>query len=364
MALRFRCSKCGKRLTVEAAVGHDVTCPHCGQASTVPRDAKRVAAPGGAAGRQGEGGDADEEEVPEEETDTVMGWLALYLPSWGTSVVFHAALILLITFVGWGYAAAPAFEYDSQVVYQSKKKTQRRQKAKFQDAEPSRGKMTPRPSSFVKHVQNVSPDVADNKMDVLEVIGVGGGGHSLGGFEGLGTGGRGPGFFGAGGTDEASKIVYVVDRSGSMTDSIDFVKFELRRAISELPETKSFHIIFFSSGPPVEMPTRRLVDATENNKQNAFGFVDGVIPHGQTDPSVALERAFEVRPELIYLLTDGEFDRAIVDLVKRLNPGQQVTVHTIAFLYQTGEQVLKEIAEQNNGKYKFVSERDLATLGQ
>jgi hypothetical protein len=339
-------------------VGEDVNCPHCGQGSTVPRDAKRVAAPAGA-------GETDEEEAfEEEEADTAMGWLALYLPSWGSSVVFHAALILLITLFGWTYAAAPSFEYDSQVVYQAQKKTHRRQKAKFQDDEPSRGKMTPRPSSFVKHIENPVPGVADNQMDPVAVIGVGGGGRSLGGFEGLGTGGRGAGFFGAGGTDVASKIVYVVDRSGSMTDSIDYVKFELRRAISELSDAKSFHIIFYSSGPPVEMPTRRLVDATEGNKQKAFAFIDGIIPHGQTDPSEALERAFSVRPELIYLLTDGEFDRSIVDLVKRQNSGGNVTVHTIAFLYRTGEEVLKEIASQNNGKFKFVSEQDLATLGQ
>jgi hypothetical protein len=171
------------------------------------------------------------------------------------------------------------------------------------------------------------------------------------------------GFFGMPGT-RAGSIVYVVDRSGSMTDSIDYVKFELKRSIGELGEEKEFHVIFYSSGPPVEMPMRRLVNATDRNKQMAFEFIDGVIPQGETDPSKALERAFEVKPELIYLLTDGEFDKATVGLVKRLNAAGKVKVHTIGFLYSMGEQVLKQIADQNGGQYKFVTEKDLAKLNK
>lgn len=162
----------------------------------------------------------------------------------------------------------------------------------------------------------------------------------------------------------ATRIVYVVDCSGSMTDSIDFVKSELRRSIASLNPRVRFHICFYSSGPPVEMPTRKLVPATEAAKQRAFDFIGGIVPHGQTDPSVALKRAFEKTPDLIYLLTDGEFDAAIVDLVRSLNAEKKVRVSTIAFLYRTGEVTLKEIAAENWGVYKFVGEKDLPTLGE
>jgi len=149
-----------------------------------------------------------------------------------------------------------------------------------------------------------------------------------------------------------------------MTDSINYVKKELKLSISQLDEDSQFHVIFYSSGPPVEMPTRRLVNATERNKQLAFEFVNGVIAQGETDPSKALERAYSSKPEVIYLLTDGEFDRQIIDLVKRLNTGKKVVVHTIGFLYKTGEEILKKIASDNGGTYKFVSEADLAALSQ
>jgi len=314
----------------------------------------------------------------DEGTETVLDCLALYMPSWGTSVVLHAAVLILAAFFAWqSYAVQPPFEpYKSFVVAQSPKKTVHRQRlqTKMHDDEMSRGKMVPRLSGMVRHIENPFQDVASNKKEKLEKIGVGGGGRDFGGFEGLGTGpGRGSGLFGVGGDEEARKIVYVVDRSGSMTSSIDYVKLELKRSIGKLGEEKEFHIIFYSSGPPVEMPTRRLVNATDRDKRLAFEFVDGIIAQGETDPSKALERAFEVKPELIYLLTDGEFDKAMVDLLKRLNRDQKITVHTIGFWSwrsrqdsdpPSGEEVMKIMADQNGGNYKAIYKEDLATLMQ
>ena len=173
--------------------------------------------------------------------------------------------------------------------------------------------------------------------------------------------GQSRGFFGIPLGDGAKKVVYIIDRSGSMTCAIDFVKAELKRRIGELDEANMFHVLFFSSATPVEMPPRRLVAATERNKRLACEFIDGITARGETDPSKALERAFAVRPDVIYLLTDGEFERSVVDLVKQLNPDKRVKVNTISFLYGP-HVVLKEIAKQTGGTYTFVSEADLASL--
>jgi hypothetical protein len=330
-------------------------------------------------------------------SDTLLGWLALYLPAYGTSVLLHVSAGLIAWFLSWQVqpvAADVHFTYTSAAVaenkvkIETKKKTITKVKVKFEDKDkpkgkagapgnpndkPStgRGKYKPGPSSIAREfTDNPFPDVAANNLQQLDVIGVGSGGNHIGGFEGLGSGRAG--FFGAGGEnggggdyDEGPrKMVYIVDRSGSMSDSMDYVKMELKRSISELDDEREFHVIFFSSGPPVEMPTRRLVNATERNKQMAFEFIDSVVAQGETDPSKALERAFSCQPELIYLLTDGEFDRQIIDLVKRLNTGNKVTVHTIGFVYRMGEDILKQIAQENNGNYKFVSEADLANMSR
>jgi phage FluMu protein Com len=388
MAFKFRCTQCGKRLTANEPPGSEVTCPHCNQSTAVPPDAEptegldaappveAVAVPVEAVA---EPVAATQFPAPEGEEqaggmDTVVGWLALYLPSWGTSFVLHVAALALVAFTAWTTQTVQQipFEYKSEVVQATKPKMEKKAEKKDQpkdkpkQQQTGRGKGRPGPTSIVRQfTQNPFPDVASNNLERLEVFGVGGGGKEIGGFEGLGTG-RG-GFFGVGDTEEKAvqhKIVYIVDRSGSMTDSMDFVKFELKRSIGELGEENEFHVIFFSSGPPVEMPTRRLVNATERNKQVAFEFIDSVVPQGETDPSKALERAFACGADLIYLLTDGEFDKEIIGLIKRLNIGGKVTVHTIGFIYKDGEQILKEIAKENNGNYKFVSEKDLATLAQ
>jgi hypothetical protein len=120
-------------------------------------------------------------------------------------------------------------------------------------------------------------------------------------------------------------------------------------------------VVFYSSGPPIEMPDRKLVPATESNKQLAYQFIDKIVPIGQTDPSEALKRAFEAGPDTMYILTDGEFDKAIVGLVDRLNKDRLVTVNTICFIYSSGEALVKQIAEKNGGTYKFVGEDELKT---
>jgi len=314
--------------------------------------------------------DAPPEEPQEGAVDAALGWFSLYLPSWGSSFVLHVGAVILAlffavtqqsvdvpppVFVGWAPIPAPP-------------KIEKARKVTTRPFE-SVGKLKPQPSqfSFIKNDLK-TPGIGElhRLADYEIVFGVGGSPRG-GGLEGLGIRNTGtPTIFIE--DEQNHKIVYVVDRSGSMTDSIDYVKLEMKRSIVTLPDEAEFHVIFYSSGPPVEMPTRRLVNATERNKELAFAFIDEIVAANETDPSKALERAFAVKPELIYLLTDGEFDRQIIDLVKRLNVGGRVKVNTIGFLYTmpgtASEEILKTIAGQNGGNYKFVSEADLPALAQ
>ncbi|MBN2582596.1 MAG: VWA domain-containing protein, partial [Planctomycetes bacterium] len=162
----------------------------------------------------------------------------------------------------------------------------------------------------------------------------------------------------------ANSVVYVVDKSGSMTDSIMYCKEELLRAVYSLKDKQQFQILFYSTGPALAMGNGELTAATEENKKTARKFVGSVMPVGQTDPSDALRRAFRLRPDTIYLLTDGEFDKSIPKLIRGMNSAGKVTVNTVCFLYSNGEPMLKEIAQDNNGTYRYVSEDDLSNLKQ
>jgi len=314
---------------------------------------------------------ADASAAPDGEMpfDALMRWLAEYVPTWGTSVAIHIAVVLLAAFIVWQDVPPPVL---GEYVVTARPirpipEVEKRDTKEMQDARlPSHGKMTPRGSTFVfrpmeSEIQGITEVGVRMPIDVIG-IGPGTPGDSK---EGLDL--DGPRLFdrirGIDGIPfEAAKVVYLVDRSGSMTDSLEIVKYELKRSIGELGEESEFHVIFYSTGPGVEMPTRRLVHATERNKQMAFEFIDLVIAMGGTDPSQAIERAFAVKPDLVYLLTDGEFDRAVADLVKRRNADGRVKVCTIGFLYHPKDPVLVDIAERNGGQYKFISEADLAAM--
>jgi hypothetical protein len=298
----------------------------------------------------------------------LMAWLAEYVPTWGTSVVLHAAVGLLLTFFVWETSAPPpAFVHvgTADIVRPPRDVERRKTDVKEWPEATGRGRNKLQEGNFFfRYTDNPVPGAGDLKTpQFVSVIGVADS-RREGGLESLGTDSETvfPRPRDIRGIGTAGNVVYVVDRSGSMTDSIELVKAELKRSIGELEDETAFHVIFYSSGPPSELPTRRLVYATERNKLLAYEFIDAVIAAGGTDPSQAVERAFAVKPDIIYFLTDGEFDRRIVDLVRQRNLGGKVKVYTIGFLYEDPDRLLREIARQNGGQYKFISEADLAAI--
>ena len=306
--------------------------------------------------------DASIDAANEGAVDAAMAWISLYIPTWGTSVAMHVAVILLAALMITSTITIPDGEF---VVHATPAppKTPRVARRPTTDPPQTRGKMKLQEASFVKLLTDrPAPGTGvDKSLKDAPIIGINGnppGGGPPGGLGPTTRGGPFPDAVEIG----ARKIVYVVDRSGSMTDSIDIVKNELRRSLLDLPGDGEFHVIFFSSGPPAEMPTRRLVAATERNRLLAFEFIDSVVAAQGTDPTQALERAFAARPEVIYLLTDGEFDREIVSLIRRLNAAGNVRVYTIGFLYNPDNRVLRDIAAQNGGEYKFISQGDLDAI--
>ncbi len=80
---------------------------------------------------------------------------------------------------------------------------------------------------------------------------------------------------------------------------------------------------------------------------------------GSTEPSKAISRAIRLEADLIYFLTDGEFAPTLVEQLKKWNKNQKVRIYTIAFLRRNGEDLLRQIARQNGGEFRFVSEDDL-----
>jgi uncharacterized protein with von Willebrand factor type A (vWA) domain len=189
--------------------------------------------------------------------------------------------------------------------------------------------------------------------------GSGDGGEGSGG-EGSGSGrgpGLGAGFFGAKGAGKT--FVYVVDMSGSMEgERFRRALAELIRSINKLSAEQSFYVIFFNDKmfPMFDpQPAKGLIPATTANKSRATRWIRNRKPSSTTDPKAALEKALGMKPQVIFLLTDGELDdpAEVRHMIRRENK-TNVVIHTIAFENEEGATTLETIATENNGTFLFV----------
>jgi hypothetical protein len=160
----------------------------------------------------------------------------------------------------------------------------------------------------------------------------------------------------------------VLDHSGSMIDTFDFLREEVKKSLNGLTPMQAFSVVMFSEKVDEVFPkdATRLVNATPDVKRGLQDFVDNVRAAGKNDDlfdpfADGLRKAFAMKPQIIYFLTDGNFDPRVVDEAKRLNT-IKCKINTIAFIKvsKEAETALQAIAaDSNGGRFKFVTEKDL-----
>ncbi len=384
--LEFKCEKCGKLLRLDAEPGSQVTCTHCQATVSAPASltspgpgpqpqsaapaAPRPQVMGGVRPQVAAGGPPPPPPGYEEEPEvdnSVLAAMSILMP-WAVSFVFHLGLLLVLMF--FTFMIKEVGEEENKQIIPSTKLVD----------DPGSRVLTRNPQVEQKNNQRQKTDLNKPAPDVMDksagkpqniTIAVPGGSSASGGSEALaslfsgGEAGMGSKFFGTESGGNVTKVVYVVDRSGSMFDTFSYVQAELARSIKELKTIQRFHIIFFADDRPYELKINgnaKLQLATVPTKKAATDWVDDQIAEsstGRTDPRKALIQAFEKNPELIYLLTDGLFPTETLDTIKKHNTNRKVRINTIAFKSRTGEPLLKKIATENGGAYKFISENQL-----
>jgi hypothetical protein len=147
-------------------------------------------------------------------------------------------------------------------------------------------------------------------------------------------------------------FVYVVDCSGSMIDDdrLPRATIELRRSVNALREPQRFEVIFYNNesipmpGGPIPRP------ADMQAKNQLRNFLRLIEPDGGTDPRLAMKQALSLRPDAVFLLSDGAFPDGTVDDLTRLNT-HKIPIHCIDLTGGLAGDHLKRIAEANNGQY-------------
>jgi hypothetical protein len=173
-----------------------------------------------------------------------------------------------------------------------------------------------------------------------------------------GSGDQKASFFGIGATGR--RIVFVVDASASMNrpyvgegkTHFGQMKLELAKSIRGLTENHQFFIIFFNEHA-FPMPADALEHAYPQNQQRFIEWMAAVPASGLTDPRPALTMALDLRPDVIYLLTDGTFPRDVQSDLGALRQSV-VELNTIAFGDPRAEKSLKPLALHNRGRFVFV----------
>jgi hypothetical protein len=176
------------------------------------------------------------------------------------------------------------------------------------------------------------------------------------------AGGAGANFFDV--AFQGKKVVYVLDHSGSMLDNFDFLRQEAIRAVGSLPEDSQFNVLMVSEAAAVVYAKPQAGGAKAVKDFSAK--MAGYRAQGSNDDLLkpfqeAFEKAFTMKPDAIYFLTDGHFDPRLGAVIDKLNADKRVRINTLAFVNKepSYEAQLKAIAKQHGGVYKFVSEKDL-----
>jgi hypothetical protein len=157
-------------------------------------------------------------------------------------------------------------------------------------------------------------------------------------------------FFGVEG--KGSKIVYVVDMSGSMVGyRFDKAREELVASVLRLHRDQSFCVLLFHSAmvAPMDVKLMRAQSAAKNNLRRTLMQVQAF---DGTDPTNAIQAAISLRPDVIYVLSDGEFENGTTDRVTEMNRNSGIVINTIGF--QIDANTLRQVAKENRGEYRFV----------
>ena len=171
-----------------------------------------------------------------------------------------------------------------------------------------------------------------------------------------------PSFYGM--TIYAKRVVFVIDRSGSMNSTVNSetrlakAQQELQKAIKALTESDHFNIVAFDDR--MEVFQTKLVQATDGNKLDGIRFGYGLQPRGDTACYEPLKMGLDASNdlELMLFLSDGEPNagalvdpQAIVVAIANHNLTQRTTINTLGIDARFAhEAFLKNLAEKNYGK--------------
>ncbi|HEY5313686.1 MAG TPA: VWA domain-containing protein [Pirellulales bacterium] len=300
---------------------------------------------------------------------------SLSLPSWLLSILFHAALVVVLGLTIQAEPPGAAVEEPDRDVGVVLKRVDRAGETEYQGpdagAQPSPAAQ-PSPRQMVGDQAPI--DIASALPKATEIIGIGGlASEGPANVRQMTTGKTPTANFRAGMgrtkvygiAGQGFKFVYCFDHSASMGGSghtaLQAAKSELLASLDQLGPTHQFQIIFYNDHPTIFDITGRagrLVFATDQNKQQARHFVEGIKAGGGTDHQAALDMALNLNPDVIFFLTDADQPEMSPGQLARLRRRNRAAlINAIEFGQGPplgDENFLMRLARENGGSYVYI----------
>jgi hypothetical protein len=166
-----------------------------------------------------------------------------------------------------------------------------------------------------------------------------------------------------------SRFVFIIDASDSMNEGYRWHQAldELEKSIDQLTEDQQVLVLLynFQTFPMFDLAPNdlKLLTVSDKFKTALNKWLEDQVPIGGTRPAHALSYSLSLKPDAIFLLSDGMLaDNSIQVLAKenrarnrRGGDFSKIPVHTISLgPSEDGAELMKFIAEHNNGDFNWV----------
>jgi hypothetical protein len=176
-----------------------------------------------------------------------------------------------------------------------------------------------------------------------------------------------------------NRFVFVLDISYSM-DARDGARFnraceELLRSVSQLRAGQSYYVFLFCWNTKKMFRNRSTdcVEVTAGHEEKLRRWISGISLGAGTDPRRALSLAHQMKPDAVFLLSDGHFNRPgtplsetgwideqgnrlrkldVQDGVERFF--RNIPIHTIALENPFTYAAMEQIAKATDGRYRYI----------
>jgi hypothetical protein len=168
-------------------------------------------------------------------------------------------------------------------------------------------------------------------------------------------------------------FVYLVDSSNSMRN-FNEARAELLRSVDALQPDQRFYVVFYDQNPThmrisaADEDDASSMLATPENKLVLRRWAMTIRQEKGKSPVETLRFAFGLEPDVIFLLSDGEFSAETEEVIRELNQRENLfgesqlatIIHTIRYPgYAPGEATkaeaqMRRIASENGGQYRNI----------